>query len=121
MMKLFAFFLIDCEYRLIWFLFILEFYSEPILDFLIKLSDEELMKELKKTSYIPNELLEDVADQIRTKAETLLRTRTELLLNNVQTVSVQDQKRAHAQLQETLSTLYDNICIFEDGASTFEG
>lgn len=88
---------------------------------LIRLSEEELIKELKKTSNIPNELLEDVTEQIRTKAETMLRTRTEHLLHNVLTISVQDQKRAHAQLQETLRALYDNICIFEDGAATFEG
>ncbi|VDK70142.1 unnamed protein product [Litomosoides sigmodontis] len=94
--------------------------EETSLDLLIKLSDEELIKELKRASDIPNELLEDVVDQIQINAETLLRTRTELLLHSMQTVSVQDQKRAHAQLQETLSTLYDNICIFEDGASAFE-
>ncbi|EJW75384.1 hypothetical protein WUBG_13707, partial [Wuchereria bancrofti] len=87
---------------------------------LITLSEEEIIKELKRTSGIPNELLEDITDHIRTKAETLLKTRTELLLHNVWTTSVQDQKRAHAHLQETLSALYDNICIFEYGASTFE-
>lgn len=85
------------------------------------MSDEELIQELRRTSDIPNELLEDITEHIHTKAETSLRTRTELLLNNVHTIFVQDQKHAHAQLQETLSALYDNICIFEDGATTFEG
>ncbi|CAG9540221.1 unnamed protein product, partial [Cercopithifilaria johnstoni] len=94
--------------------------EESTLDLLIRLPKEELIKELKRTSDIPNELLEDVTEQIRTKAETLLRTRAELLLHDVHAISVQDQKRAHAQLQETLCTLYDNICIFEDGAVTFE-
>uniref|UniRef100_A0A0R3RQ74 E3 UFM1-protein ligase 1 homolog n=1 Tax=Elaeophora elaphi TaxID=1147741 RepID=A0A0R3RQ74_9BILA len=94
--------------------------EEPTLDLLIRLSEEELINELKRTSDIPNELLEDVTEQIRIQAETLLRTRTELLLHSAHTISVQDQKRAHAQLQETLSGLYDNICIFEDGAATFE-
>ncbi|VIO98267.1 Uncharacterized protein BM_BM2026 [Brugia malayi] len=94
--------------------------EESTSELLITLSEEEIIKELKRTSDIPNELLEDITDHIRTKAETLLKTRTELLLHNVWTTSVQDQKRAHAQLRETLSALYDNICIFEYGASTFE-
>uniref|UniRef100_A0A1I8EUD7 E3 UFM1-protein ligase 1 homolog n=1 Tax=Wuchereria bancrofti TaxID=6293 RepID=A0A1I8EUD7_WUCBA len=94
--------------------------EESTSELLITLSEEEIIKELKRTSGIPNELLEDITDHIRTKAETLLKTRTELLLHNVWTTSVQDQKRAHAHLQETLSALYDNICIFEYGASTFE-
>lgn len=85
------------------------------------MSEEELIEELKKTSNIPHELLLDVTEQIRTKAESLLKTQTELLLNNVRTISVQDQKLAHAQLQETLSALYNNICIFEYGAASFEG
>ncbi|VDK61992.1 unnamed protein product [Onchocerca ochengi] len=89
-------------------------------DLLIRLSEEELIMELKRTSDIPDELLEDIVEQIRTKAETLLKTRIELLLHNVQTISVQDQKRSHVQLQETLRALYNNICIFEDGAATFE-
>ncbi|KAL3985346.1 hypothetical protein ACH3XW_38255 [Acanthocheilonema viteae] len=94
--------------------------EESTLDLLIRLSEEEIIKELKKTNDIPNELLEDVTEQIRTKAENLLRSRTELLLDNVHAISIQDHKRAHAQLQETLCALYDNICIFEDGAATFE-
>ncbi|MCP9264838.1 E3 ufm1-protein ligase 1-like protein [Dirofilaria immitis] len=73
-----------------------------------------------KKSDLPNELLEDIVEQIRTKAEILLRTRIELLLHNMRTVSVQDEKRTHAKLRETLCALYNNICIFEDGAATFE-
>uniref|UniRef100_A0A1I7VDW5 E3 UFM1-protein ligase 1 homolog n=1 Tax=Loa loa TaxID=7209 RepID=A0A1I7VDW5_LOALO len=94
--------------------------EEATPDLLIRLSKEELIKELKRTSDISNELLEDVTEHIWTKAEILLKTRTELLLHNVRTISIQDQKRVHAQLQETLCALYDNICIFEYGAATFE-
>uniref|UniRef100_A0A915PJ19 Conserved oligomeric Golgi complex subunit 2 n=1 Tax=Setaria digitata TaxID=48799 RepID=A0A915PJ19_9BILA len=86
----------------------------------VRLSEEELIRELEKMNNIPTELLEDVVYQVQTKAEALLRARLQVLLNNVRMISVQDQKRAHAQLQETLSTLYNNICIFEDGAATFE-
>ncbi|VDM44104.1 unnamed protein product [Toxocara canis] len=81
---------------------------------------EELINELERVSTIPPELLDEVAEQISQNAETMLRTRIEALLRTVQTISAQDQKRAHLQLQEKLRALYNNICIFEQATNSFD-
>lgn len=96
-------------------------FNEKFLEILIKFPEEELVKELHRMSDIPKQLVVDVAEQIRTRAEILLKSRMETLLHSVRAISAQDQKRAHVQLQEKLRLLYDNICIFEEGAATIEG
>ncbi|VDN06125.1 unnamed protein product [Thelazia callipaeda] len=86
----------------------------------VRLSEEELMKEIQKFVEGPRELVENIIDKIQAQANASLRARIDSLLHTTRTISAQDQKRSHSDLQATLSNLYNNICIFEDGAAAFE-
>lgn len=79
------------------------------------------MNELERVANLPKELLEEIVEQICANAEALLRTRIETFVRTVQTISAQDQKRSHLQMQEKIRGLYNNICIFEEATSSFDG
>lgn len=85
-----------------------------------RFSSEELINELERVANLPKELLEEIVEQICANAEALLRTRIETLVRTVQTISAQDQKRSHLQMQEKIRGLYNNICIFEEATSSFD-
>uniref|UniRef100_A0A915BQR0 E3 UFM1-protein ligase 1 homolog n=2 Tax=Parascaris univalens TaxID=6257 RepID=A0A915BQR0_PARUN len=85
-----------------------------------RFSAEELVSELERVTNLPKELLEEIVEQICANAEAVLRARIETLVRTVQTVSAQDQKRSHVQMQEKIRALYNNICIFEQATSSFD-
>uniref|UniRef100_A0A914XKY3 E3 UFM1-protein ligase 1 homolog n=2 Tax=Plectus sambesii TaxID=2011161 RepID=A0A914XKY3_9BILA len=87
------------------------------------MSETEMVAALQEQSrfgQVPEELLQEVVDRIRPQLNTKYRERLESVFLSSQQDSSQQQKRSHADFQEQLRVLYNNICLFDAGASVFD-
>lgn len=78
------------------------------------------LREQPRLTDLPDELLVEVADNIRPQLNGKYRERLESVFLSSQQDSSQLQKRSHGDFQEQLRTLFNNICLFDAGASIFD-
>jgi hypothetical protein len=79
------------------------------------------LREQQRLGEVPDDLLLEIADCIRPQLNAKYRERLESVFLSSQQDSSQQQKRSHSDFQEQLRSVFNNICLFDTGASIFDG
>lgn len=78
------------------------------------------MSELKKSPF-PEELFEELSDEIETTANQIYRENVKKILNFVEASGADEKRKLHEEKLIEIQALYLSICVFEEGANLFEG
>uniref|UniRef100_A0A1I7YS91 E3 UFM1-protein ligase 1 homolog n=2 Tax=Steinernema glaseri TaxID=37863 RepID=A0A1I7YS91_9BILA len=86
----------------------------------IKIQSDEIEEELKTQCNLPEELVEEIRDDIQRQVDVIFRERVEAVLLSIHQSAAQNQKKTLQLLQQQVQNLYGNICMFEQGTSEFD-
>ncbi|KAK0398625.1 hypothetical protein QR680_002681 [Steinernema hermaphroditum] len=86
----------------------------------ITIPSDEILKEMKSQCELPEELVDEIGDDIKRQIDLVFRDRVEAALLNIHQSAAQSQKKTLQLLQQQIQNLYGNICMFQQGTSEFD-
>ncbi|TMS38234.1 hypothetical protein L596_005003 [Steinernema carpocapsae] len=86
----------------------------------VSIPNAEVEEEMRAKCNLPEELVDEIGDEIRRQVDQLFREKVESALLSLHQSAAQNQKKALQSLQERVMKLYANIHMFEQGALAFD-
>lgn len=78
------------------------------------------MFELRKSSF-PEELFEELNDEIEAASNHIYREAVGKCLNLVEASGADEKRKIHEEKLEEIRIIYTSMCVFEDGANSLKG